>query len=200
VAKKTKNDIVEIGYQGEECSNSHLASKMFSKKIKNSQLFPMVTSESVVDFISEDNKRYGVVAVKNNIGGVVSETKNALSGIDFDIVDELTLRIDHCLCMPQGSNYVELDKVYSHPQALLQCSQYLTESLPGVSEVAFEDTALAAKQLAQDMLPPNSAVICNREAAKKYGLQIIDEDLCNSGSFTKFILFKKKKNLKSTAH
>ena len=86
--------MVKVGYQGIEGSNSEEAAKKLCeiKGIKEFELVPLVTSRGVVEKLNRNEIDYGVMAYKNNIGGKVQETIDALSMINYELVGRCSLR------------------------------------------------------------------------------------------------------------
>ena len=139
------------------------------------ELIYAVTSERVIDDVLSGRANYGVVGVSNSTAGVVQETLRALQGQACKIYSVLTIPVRHKLMMLPGVS--EITAIYSHEQALRQCQRYLSQHFPGVKLMPYEDTALAAKQLAAGVLPPGSAVIANGVCADMYTLRVVAEGI-----------------------
>ena len=186
---------IQIGYQGVEGSNAEKAAQHFQTTINivnNSELIPSPDSkqsEQVVQGLLSGVLSYGVLAVSNSIGGIVAETNDALSQISYQIVSELEIQINHCLCAAESIPLSDVKHITSHPQALIQCSDFIKRELPNVFVEEANDTALAAKELSEGKLPTNCVVICTKEAAEKYNLEILQFNIANTEkNITKFIL------------
>ena len=109
----------------------------------------------------------------------------------FYIARSMKLRIDHCLVAKPGVKLEDIREIYSHEQALGQCSEYL-KSLPGVKTRVWENTAMAAKMVANSK--DNSiAAICSAEGAENYGLHILEQGIQNNdNNYTRFICISKE--------
>ena len=121
--------MVKVGYQGIEGSNSEEAARKLCeiKGIKEFELVPLVTSQRVVEKLNRNEIDYGVMAYKNNIGGKVQETMDALSMINYELVGRCELLIHHCIFVLDSSiKLSDITKVVSHEQALVQCQQRQT--------------------------------------------------------------------------
>ena len=108
------------------------------------------------------------------------------------IVGEQIVRAEHVLMGLPGTELSGIRTVYSHPQGLWQCRKFL-EQHPDWETVDFDNTATAARKVAQDR-DKTQAAIASREAAEHYGLSILQEGItsCQSNA-TRFIIVSKKK-------
>ena len=109
----------------------------------------------------------------------------------FYIARSMKLRIDHCLVAKPGVKKEDIREIYSHEQALGQCSEYL-KGFPNAKKRVWENTAMAAKMVAasdDDTL----AAICSMESAQIYGLHILDQSIQNNdNNYTRFICISKE--------
>ncbi len=119
---------------------------------------------------------FGVVPMENSAAGSVSEVYGLIMKYKFYIVGAVNVFVRHCLCAKKGA---DIKTVISHPQALLQCADYIRSH--GHERREFSNTAAAAKFVAES--EDNSiAAICSVDAARKYGLEIIEEEIQDSKS------------------
>lgn len=186
-----------IGYQGEEGSNSQEAAKLFANELGVMGTFvPLVSSGRVADALEKGTITYGVMAIRNNLGGRVLETEQALEKYSsLEQVSELQIPIHHCLFCKNKDVETKICKVVSHIQALLQTRTYRAEYYPEWEEFEYADTALAAKDLAEGVLPDTTAVICRKNAGEMYDLHLIAENIeDNKQNYTTFGLFQKSTN------
>ena len=87
----------------------------------------------------------------------------------------------------------EIKVVYSHPQALAQCKNFLSENLPNAKQIAVESTAYSAQKVSQ--VEENCACICNMSCLEEYNLKLIKESIQdNAFNKTKFWVLSKKEN------
>ena len=101
----------------------------------------------------------------------------------------MDLPVRHCLLGVPGSVREEIKSVISHPQALLQCSDYIERR--HYDTVEFGNTALAAGKVKEDA-DPSVAAIASRETAEIMGLDILDENIQDSGiNTTRFAVFSR---------
>lgn len=178
---------VRVAYQGIEGANSHEATlRLFPK----AQLTHYATFADVFDAVSSGEVTYGVLPVENSTAGSVSAVYDLILQHRFYIVGALDLPIDHYLCGLKQSELDDIEIVWSHPQALSQCADYIERN--GYEQRSCANTAVAARDVAHEKRL-NVAAICSRGAADEYGLKVLDSHLqSNSGNTTRFIVISKE--------
>jgi prephenate dehydratase len=130
--------------------------------------------------------------VVNFRGGIVKTAFEAMGKHSFSLVDSLRLNVQHCLIVRPGLRLKDITKIASHPQALVQCGKYLQKEFGQTEQVAWNDTAGAARDLKAGKLPPTCAVIASERAAKMYGLEIAAKSIQDDpDNYTVFIIVKK---------
>jgi len=103
------------------------------------------------------------------------------------IVGEHKLRIEHNLVALPGQTLEDVEEVYSHPIALMQCEDFLDQHHQ-MKAIESDDTALSAKEIADKKLTKRAA-ICSSLAAEKYGLEILAKGIeTNKRNFTRFLI------------
>ena len=182
---------MKIAYQGIPGSNSEAASALFAKNqgFIDPEYIPATHSKGVVELLARGAADYGVMATRNLIAGAVGETADALDGFSHRVIDAQWLPIHHCLFVKrEGSG---IDCIASHIQALGQCEANLRKRYPGIPLREVEDTAIAARYLADGGLPETTAVLCRKNAGEMFGLHLAAENLeDDSRNMTEFILIK----------
>jgi chorismate mutase / prephenate dehydratase len=129
---------------------------------------------------------WGVVPVENSSEGSVTATLDAFVNSPVRICAEHLLRIHHCLLAAPGTTTAGLRRIFSHPQSLGQCRQYLDTQFPGVERVAASSNAEAARLAAAS---PGTAAIAGKVAAGLYGLQVLAESIEDTAdNTTRFVL------------
>ena len=182
---------MRIAYQGIPGSNSEAASAVFANNqgFSDPVYIPAVHSRGVIDMLRRGEADYGVMATRNLIAGTVGESEEALDGFSFRIVDAQWLPVHHCLFVRREG--VRIDTIASHVQALGQCRDHLKKLYPGMAFREVEDTALAARYLAEGRLPETTAVLCRRNAGEMFGLHLLTEKLEDDPrNMTEFVLIK----------
>lgn len=146
--------------------------------------------EDVFEAVNQGRARFGVIPVENSTAGSVHESYDLLMKYRFYIIGAYDLKISHCLCAKQDTDYSNIENVYSHPQALSQCNVFLKSfDFTGIN---FTNTAAAAKFVSESD-KTNIAAICSEDAAKKYGLKILKKNIQNvTNNTTRFIVISKE--------
>ncbi len=186
---------MKIGYQGIEGSNSEEAAKRLAERLEitNANLIPLVSSKNVGDELQSGSIDYGVVAVRNSIGGLVEETREAIKPEEIEILGRETLTIHHCLFVKDDSITKEkIKRISSHPQALLQCKNNILKYIGSVELREIEDTAIGAKYLAEGILDSETGVLCRKNAGQAHNLFLLEENIEDrDDNETEFIIFRK---------
>lgn len=136
-------------------------------------LIPAGSIDAIFDEVERGRADYGVVPVENSTEGVVAQTLDRFIPSPLGIKAEVLLRVDHCLLAAKGKPR-ELRRIVSHPQSLAQCRDWLSRSHPHVALAEVASNAEAARLAAAE---PTTAAIAGRQAAERYGLDIIAENI-----------------------
>lgn len=183
---------MKIGYQGIQGSNSLAAARNMAERLGWTEVeyIPLVHSKGVVDALLTGTADYGVMATRNLIAGPVLETETALQGLRYQILAEDRIPIHHCLFV-KDSSVTAPRAVASHIQALTQCQGTLGREYPDAVRQEYEDTAIAARHLAEGVLPADTGVLCRRDAGESFGLYLLREDLEDDpNNATEFMLIQ----------
>ena len=166
------------------------ADKTASVLFPNSQIKHYRLFEDVFEAVNKGEAPFGIIPVENSTAGSVHEAYDLIMKYRFYVVGSYSLEVKHCLCAKQDTKYEDIDEVYSHPQALSQCSKFIKDfDFTGVN---YTNTAAAAKFVSESERN-DIGVICSADAAKKYNLKIIKAGIQNiSSNFTRFIVISKK--------
>lgn len=125
---------------------------------------------AVVRLVDQAEIDLGVVAIENAIEGNVMETlRELVHAKNITILGEGIIRIDHMLIGRVGE---EIQRIYSHPQALGQCSEFIATNYPQAELVHSTSTTKAVEEI-QNM--SNAAAIANRRSAQIYRMSILAE-------------------------
>lgn len=157
---------------------------------KNADIKHYRIFEDVFEAVNKGESPFGIVPVENSTAGSVHEAYDLIIKYRFYVIGSYSLEVNHCLCARKGVKYEDIEEVYSHPQALSQCSEFLKNfDFTGVN---YTNTAAAAKFVSQSERK-DIGVICSSDAAKKYDLQILKSRIQNiSNNRTRFIVISKK--------
>ena len=172
-----------VACQGIEGANSHFAC---DKLFRNANIMFFSTFDAVFTAIEKGICRYGVIPVENSTAGSVNKVYDLMMGHNFSIVKSIRLKIDHNLLALPGSRIEDIKEIYSHEQAISQCSEYLG-SLKGVKIIPCENTAVAAKLVAESKRN-DMAALASRPCIDYYGLECLSASVQNSdNNYTRFI-------------
>ena len=179
-----KND-ARVVYQGVPGAYSQQAAQQFFPDAGS--LAPVHTWEDAMKAISICDADYAVLPIENSTAGTVSGVYDLLAFYDNYIVGEICLRVEHALLGLPGASLSDIQVVYSHPQGLLQCAQFLNRHSDW-RRVSLNNTALSAKKVKEDGLV-SQAAIASPAAAPLYGLEILQEGVNYSeANTTRFLV------------
>ena len=151
------------------------------------EILPCITFKDLFKALAADDSLLGIIAIENTIAGSLLQNHNLLRESGCMIVGEYKLRIEHNLAALPGQTIDDIEEVYSHPIALMQCEDFLDEHRH-LKAIESEDTALSAKEIADNKIPRRAA-ICSTLAAENYGLEIIAKGIeTNKRNFTRFLI------------
>lgn len=176
-----------VACQGVEGANSAAAANFV---FPDAHIKYYTQFEDVFEAVNCGEAKFGVIPVENSTAGSVHEAYDLIMKYRFYVVGACDLSIEHCLCAKKDTRYENITDVYSHPQALAQCNNFLNNfNFTGIN---YSNTAAAAKFVSQSDRN-DIAAICSQEAAKKYGLKVIKRSIQDvSKNQTRFIVISKK--------
>ncbi len=178
-------DNIRVVYQGVEGAYSHLATKSFFGEQVN--CFHVDKFRDAMEAIADGIADYAVLPIENSTAGIVSDNYDLLMEFENYVVGEQTVKCEHILMGLPEANIGDIDTVYSHPQALAQCEQYLNQH-PDWTIVPYGNTALAARKIAEEGIKSHAA-IGSAFAARRFGLQVLREHVYyNEANSTRFII------------
>jgi len=171
---------LRVAYLGPAYSYSHLAAiHRFGQSV---ELVPVASIAAVFEEINRRQADFGLVPIENSTDGRVTDTLEMFTRMPARICGEVQLRIHHNLL--GKCTRAEVEEVYSKPQAISQCRNWLAKHLPAARLVEVTSTSTAA-QLAQEK--PGAAAIASLQAGVRYGLDVIAGDIeDNRGNLTRF--------------
>ncbi len=193
--------VENLYYLGPDGSNTYNAMLSFCNKynIKYNNRLPQRSIKAALSALEHDFSSICVLPVENSIEGIVRETiDNFLRFEDntIQVLGELTLPINHML-LSKAKNKKDIIKVYSHPQALTQCNNYLYKNLPEAELREVSSTSYAAEKVSKEGYE-NSAAIANASCAELFGLNILDYNINDeTGNETRFYLLGRNEAAKS---
>lgn len=183
-------DNVKVVYQGVPGAYSHEA--MLKYFGENVNCVNVDSFREAMELVSNGEVDYGVIPIDNSSAGMVSDTYDLLQEYNNYIVGETFVKINHCLLVKPGTDIKDIKKVYSHPQALMQCAKFLDEHKEWERE-PYANTAMSAKKVAEGE-DCSIAAIGSINCAKEYGLVALYEGINSAAAnTTRFVIVSKKR-------
>jgi chorismate mutase / prephenate dehydratase len=174
-------------FQGEHGAYGELAAR---KLVPAAAYIPCMEFIDVFRGVEEGYFDLGVVPVENSLEGAVTQVNDLLTTTDLKIIGEVKVAVNHCLLATEATDYRDIRQVFSHPQALAQCRNFLARNK--LEPRPYYDTAGAAKMLAREN-PRAAAAIASCLCAELYDLQIIKEGIEDGPSnSTRFLLLARQ--------
>ena len=177
-----------IACQGVEGAYSQLACE---KMIRYPSILYCRTFENVFGAIESDLCQYGILPIENSLAGSVNSVYDLMIRHHCYIVRSVRIKIDHTLLALPGTRMDEIREIYSHEQAIQQCSAFLSRHKEWHVNVC-TNTAAAARMVAESGRR-DAAAISSGHCAALYGLECLSSDIQNnSNNHTRFICISKK--------
>ena len=145
---------------------------------------------AVFNAIEQGLCQYGILPIENSTAGSVKQVYDLMIRHNFYIVRTFRLKVDHNLLALPGTDMSNIKEIYSHEQAINQCSGFLA-TLPGVKVIPVENTAVAAQMVASSGRN-DVAALSSRACAELYGLSCLAASVQDKGNnYTRFICISK---------
>lgn len=176
-----------VACQGIEGANSQVAcDRLFPR----GNILYVKTFDAVVSAVELGLCRFGVLPIENSSNGSVRAVYELLQEHSLSIVRSTRLCIRHELLALPGVKLEDVTEIYSHQQAIGQCSRFL-DTLKGVKVIPCDNTAVAAKMVA-DSASRHAAAISSHPCAALYGLECVNGQIQNSdNNYTRFVCVAK---------
>lgn len=180
-----------ISLQGEIGSFSEMAAlQYFGPSI---DILSCNTFDQVSEKVKSGRADYAILPIENSQTGGINNVHDLLLSENLFAIGEVILRIEHCLISHENIRIEQIEKIYSHPQALAQCENYLSRKFPNCQVIPVYDTAGSVKQI-KETKEVNAAGIASRRAANYYGMKIIESGIeDNPSNYTRFLVFSPEK-------
>lgn len=176
-----------VACQGIEGANSQIACE---KIFKNPFIMYFKNFEGIFTAIEQGLCQYGILPIENSTAGSVNKVYDLMIQHNFSIVRTFRMKVDHNLLARPGASLKDIKEIYSHEQAINQCSGFLS-TLSGVKIIPVENTAVAAQMVAQSGRS-DVAALCSRSCAELYGLTCLASSVQDKGNnHTRFICISK---------
>ena len=176
-----------VACQGVEGAYAQIACE---KMFKAPYIMYFKNFEGIFNAIEKGLCQYGILPIENSTAGSVKKVYDLMIHHNFSIVRTFRLKIDHNLLANSGAKLQDITEIYSHEQAINQCSGFLN-TIPGIKIIPVENTAVAAKMVA-DFHRNDVAAISSKSCEELYGLTCLAESIQDKGNNrTRFICISK---------
>lgn len=183
------NGVVRVAFHGIEGSYSYLAGKKYFSREKNDPIFSgHMTFEAVAKAVESGQADYAMLPIENTTSGGINEVYDQILRCSIAIIGEEKFPLNHCLIgsTPEVS-VASIKKIYCSPNAVVECGKFLAQ-LAGCKIEYFNDSALSVKKIRDDR-DPTQAAIASEEAARLFGLSVIQRDIANQrDNFNRYIV------------
>ncbi len=189
-------DYAKVVFQGVEGAYGQAAMlQFFPKTIEATHVAQF---EEAMEAVSSNKVDYAILPIDNSSVGAVTQMYDLLTKYDNYILDETYVQIKHALLALPGAKIEDIKTVYSHPQGLMQCADFLGK-YPSWQQVSLANTAVSAMKVIEDQ-DYSQAAIASETAAKLYGLQILEHSInYNKNNTTRFVIVGNEKKYKADA-
>jgi len=180
---------VRVVYQGVEGAYTHEAAlKYFGTDV---DIYHVESWEDAMKEVEAGTADYAVLPIENSSAGAVTHNYDLLIKYNNYIVAETFLPVDHALLGLSEAEEGDIQTVFSHPQALMQCSEFLNANR-NWRQISVENTAVAAKKVFEDG-DPSQAAVASEIAGSIYGLKVLKSSINhNKNNTTRFIILSKE--------
>ena len=178
---------MKIAYQGVKGAFSELAAKSTYPDYERQRY---ASFQDVFNAVENNQADLGIIPIENSYAGRVDQIHNILAKTKLNIIGEYILPIKHFLLGVEGAELQDITTAYSHPQALMQCSNNLSDL--GITGEPSSNTAVAAKEVAK-LKNKSIAAIGSALAAEEYGLKVLKQEMQDSlDNMTVFVIVSKQ--------
>lgn len=175
---------LSVAFQGEDGAYSQQAAFAFFGAAVNTH--PYEKLEDTFAAVEHGKATYAVVPVENSLEGSISKTYDLLMESSLRVCGEHKLRISHCLIASPQTTLDRVRRVYSHPQALGQCHNFLKNL--GCQIIPSYDTAGSVKMIREENWA-DAAAIASARSADIYGMRILASGIEDTNyNYTRFFI------------
>ncbi len=174
---------IKVAYLGPKGTFTHLAG--IRKLGSSAEYIPIPSIKGVFQEVCRGRANFGIVPIENSTEGVVNHTLDMFFDSTATIYGEISQEISHHL-LSKATTLKEIKTIYSHPQAIAQCRNWIEENIPGPRVIDVFSTGRAAELAADD---PTAAAIASELAASLYGLNVMGKHIEDRlSNYTRFLV------------
>ncbi len=185
---RRQHHTTRVSYLGPTFSFTHLAAMRYFGT--SAELVPVSSIAGIFEETQSRQCDFGIVPIENSTDGRIIDTLEMFTKTQVKISGEVQMPIHHCLI--GNLSREKIQKIYSKPQAISQCRDWLSKHLSGV-ELCESNSTAQAVQMAGESPQSGIAAIASAEAAKMYEVDILAENIeDNPGNKTRFVVLGKE--------
>ena len=183
----------KIAIQGIQGSNHYIVAQNYFGA--TTQIQECLSFDALVNSVIRENSTYGIMALENTIVGSIIPNYALIDQYDLIITGEYYLNIHHHLMALENQKTKDIQEVYSHPMALLQCKEFFKKH-PHIKLIEDVDTADVAKRISEKQLQ-HVAAIAPKIAADIFGLTVLEDEIQTiKNNATRFVIVQKNNSSK----
>ncbi len=165
-----------------------------SEKVNEKNIVNFNSHQELVEGVSRGDINIAILPIENSIVGEVRDSIDLINRKNIHIIGEVQHKIEHNLLGLRGSNIKNIKKIYSHEQALMQCSEFI-EKYPYWIKEKMSNTALSAKHICEENNIEN-ACIANLRTKEMYNLELLKGDINNEKeNYTRFYVISDRNTI-----
>lgn len=182
---------MKVSIQGYKGSFHHIvATKIWGSEV---ELLERGNFAEVFQDVLDKKSSCGLVAIENTLTGSITETLDLLSTHNVTIIGEFILKVEQNLIVIPGTTISDLEAVYSHPVAILQCLEFF-KKYPNIKLIATDDTGGSVRKIIEDG-DKSKGSIASSLAAEIYEAEILAKNIqADKNNFTRFLIICRQKN------
>lgn len=187
-----RENSVHIAFLGKRGSYSNLAARAYANRYQKQFIeLSCASFDQVFDKVRSGEADLGVLPLENTTSGSINEVYDLLQHTDLSLVGELAYPIKHCVLVNDQDDLSQIDTLYSHPQVIQQCSQFIRR-LDRV-HIEYCESSSHAMELVSSLNKPNIAALGNEDGGHLYGLKVLKTDIANQpNNITRFIVIARE--------
>ena len=184
---------MKVGYLGPIGTYTYEVCKKYIENKEGIEICDFKTISETIMALDRGEVDEVITPIENSTYGGVFETIDCLlDNSKLNIINELTMAINQCL-LSKNNSLKDIKEIYSHPQAIAQCREYLLKNLPDAILIEVTSTTIAARET---QLKENSACIGSKSCREIYGLNILDSNINDKrNNETRFVVISQKESL-----
>lgn len=177
-----------VAFLGTIGTYSHLASHRYLNTFRGKiDVLSCQSFAEIIAAVESGKTEYGMLPIENSSSGSINEALDVLQGSKVKVVGEIFYPIDHAILALEKIDLKEITDLYSHPQPVAQCSQFLHELMPKVN-IHYMKSSSDSLQAVAKLKNRTHVAIASHHAAAYYNLIPIMDNIANNiHNYTRFI-------------